>query len=165
MIEVEELSNVEILEVLKRVDYGHLACSLYDKPYVVPVHYAFEDGVIFIYTTEGKKSEMIAVNPNICLQVEDVTDEQHWESVIVYGEAGPIMDEAARERALELIVAINPTLTPAVSIHWMDNWVRENIEVVYKIIPVEMTGRRAVERTHGKAHLVPGGDPSNVRIL
>lgn len=158
MIEVEELSNGEILEIVKRVGYGHLACSLYDEPYVVPVHYAFDDGEIFIYTTEGKKSEIIKVNPRVCLQIEEVTDDQHWQSVIINGEAGPIREEADREKALKLIVAINPTLTPAVSVHWMDNWIRDNVEVIYRIIPLTMTGRRAVEYTRESASLVPGTD-------
>ncbi|MBK9766330.1 MAG: hypothetical protein IPP63_04580 [Chloracidobacterium sp.] len=58
-------------------------------------------------------------------------------------------DHVERERILALIAEINPTLTPAVSIHWMDNWIRENIEVIYRIVPLEMNGRRAV-RTDDK---------------
>ena len=144
MIEVEELSHAEILEVLARLDYGHLACSLNDQPYIVPIHYAYDDGEIYIYTTEGKKSDILKVNPRVSLQAEDVADNQNWVSVIVNGEAGRVMDPVEREKALKLIVAINPTLTPAVSVHWMDSWVRENIEVIYKIIPLELSGRRAV---------------------
>jgi len=156
MIEVDELNNAEIVNILHRVGYGHLGCSVGDQPYVVPVHYAFDDREIYLYTTDGKKSTIIDENPLVCLQVEDVEDNQHWESVIVNGKAARVRDEAARERALRMIVEVNPTLTPAVSIHWMDNWVRENIEVIYRIVPFEMTGRRAVERTSGPANLVPG---------
>jgi len=165
MIEVEELSHGEILEVLAKLDYGHLACSINDTPYVVPVYYAYDDGDIYIYTTEGKKSQIINVNPRVCLQAEIVSDNQNWESVIVSGEAGRVRNDAEREKALRLIAAINPTLTPAVSIHWMDNWVRENIEIIYKIIPLELSGRRAVQRTSDDVPLVPGGDPERGMIL
>ena len=147
MIQIEELSNTEINLILSRVGYGHLACSRDDQPYVVPVHYAFVDGQIFIYTTEGKKFEIIRVNPLVCLQVEEVTDNQHWTSVIVEGVAEQITNPAEREKAVKLVVAVNPTLAPAISIRWMDNWVRENIEVVYRVTSTATSGRRTVNKT------------------
>ncbi len=146
MIQVEEPSNAEINQILSRVGYGHLACSRDDQPYVVPVHYAFLNGEIFIYTTEGKKFEIIQGNPLVCLQVEEVTDNQHWASVIVEGVAEQITKPAEREKAVKLVVAVNPTLTPAISIRWMDSWVRENIEVVYRITPTTTSGRRTVNK-------------------
>src|SRR5258708_29413747 len=112
MIEVREMDNNEIVELLSRIGYGHLACSLRDQPYLVPIHYAYEGPKIYIYTTEGKKSEIIEKNPRICLQVEDVQDNKHWKSVIVTGEAERLTDEDKREAALKAIVIANPTLTP-----------------------------------------------------
>jgi nitroimidazol reductase NimA-like FMN-containing flavoprotein (pyridoxamine 5'-phosphate oxidase superfamily) len=156
MIEVKELSDSEIVELLQRTGYGHLACSRDDEPYVVPVHFAYDEGEIYIYTTEGKKYEMIKVNPRVCLQAEEVADNQHWRSVIVDGEAIQIVDEKDREQAMELITAVNPTLTPAVSIHWMDSWVRENIEVIYRVHPLRMSGRRSSAEMGGRVSVVPG---------
>ncbi|MBX7055965.1 MAG: pyridoxamine 5'-phosphate oxidase family protein [Pyrinomonadaceae bacterium] len=158
MLEVQELSRPQIIELLERLDYGHLACSLNDHPYVIPVHFAYDNGEIFIYTTEGKKSRILAANPRVCLQFEEVIDNQNWVSVIVDGEAARVTDAKERERILGLIVAINPTLTPAVSIHWMDNWVRENIEVLYRIVPLEINGRRAARNTDETGQLVPSID-------
>jgi uncharacterized protein len=146
MIEVREMSDKGIEELLSRVGYGHLACSLDDQPYVVPIHYAYDIRNIYVYTTEGKKSEIIEKNPHVCLQIEDVRDNKHWKSVIVTGIAKRLTDEKKRKTALQAIVDVNPTLTPAVSIQWMDNWVRENIEVIYSIRPVKITGREAVAR-------------------
>ncbi|MBK9766329.1 MAG: pyridoxamine 5'-phosphate oxidase family protein [Chloracidobacterium sp.] len=62
MLEVEELSRPQIVELLDRIDYGHLACSLNDLPYVIPVHFVHDNGEIFVYTTEGKKSRILSVN-------------------------------------------------------------------------------------------------------
>ena len=87
MIEVREMDDREINDVLTHVGYGHLACSLNDEPYLVPIHYAYAPPNFYVYTTEGKKSEMIGKNPRVCLQVEDVTDNKHWKSVIVTGRA------------------------------------------------------------------------------
>ena len=164
MLEVEDLYESEIGEVLGRVGFGHLACCRDDRPYVVPVHYAYDAGTIFIYTTEGKKFESIRENPNVCMQVEDVTDNHHWTSVIVDGVAEQIEHGPEHDRALRLIVAENPTLTPAVSIRWMDDWVRENIEVVYRIIPKATSGRRSVNRL-GDAQFVPPDDKAKKNII
>jgi hypothetical protein len=48
---------------------------------------------------------------------------------------------------MEFITAVNPTLTPAISIHWLDNWVRANVDVVYRITPATLTGRTTLDRT------------------
>lgn len=144
MLEVGEMSDVEIVKVLLGMNYGHLACSMNNKPYVVPVNFIFDGDEIFIYTTDGKKSRIIDTNPQVCLQTEDVTDRQHWHSVIIDGIAERIIDPVERERVMKMIIANNPTLTPALSIHWMDNWVRENIEIVYRIKPTMTSGRRSV---------------------
>lgn len=161
MIEVKDLSEGEITGILSRVGYGHLACCRNDRPYVVPVHYAYEDGIIFIYTTEGKKYEIIKENPNVCLQIEEVVDDHQWQSVIVDGDAEQLSAGAERDRAIELIVARNPTLTPAVSIRWLDEWVRENREVVYRVTPTATSGRRSTDRTGSTPFVPPGPNAKN----
>jgi nitroimidazol reductase NimA-like FMN-containing flavoprotein (pyridoxamine 5'-phosphate oxidase superfamily) len=145
MIAIEEMSNGQIKELLKRIGYGHLGVTRGTHPYVVPIHFAYDDPYIYIYTTEGKKTEIIRDNPEICLQVEDIRSDKDWESVIVTGEAARITGKEERERALEFILAVNPTLTPAISIRWMDSWVRENVEVIYRIMPRMLTGRATIE--------------------
>lgn len=143
MIEVQEMANEEIEEVLQSVGYGHFACARNNKPYVVPISYAYSKPNIYIYTTEGKKSDIIKDNPQVCLQIEDVIHNGNWRSVVFNGKAELITDREEREDVLKLILKTNPTLTPAISIRWMDNWVRENREMVYRIRPTSVTGRSA----------------------
>lgn len=147
MIEIEDLTRDEAVELLESIGYGHLACSRDDRPYVVPVHYAFADGNVYVYTTEGKKSDIIKANPNVCLQVEDVTTDRDWRSVIVEGKAERVSAGDERDLVIGLISKINPTFTPAVSIRWLDSWVRENVEVIFRIVPENISGRRGVDRT------------------
>ena len=141
MIQVDEMERDEVLDVLERVGYGHLACSLKDVPYIVPINYVYSEGVIYIYTTEGRKYEIIRTNPNVCLQVEDVKANDDWQSVIVIGKAVQVDDADEREEVLRKVTKRNPTLTPAISVRWMDDWIRENREVIYRLEPEEMTGR------------------------
>ncbi len=147
MVEVQEMNDDESKKLLARVGYGHLGLVRDTHPYVVPIHYAYDEPHIYIYTTEGKKTEIIEANPEVCLQVEDVTDENHWQSVIITGDAVQLTEKEEIARAMKFILATNPRLTPAMSIHWMDAWVRSNYEVVYRIKPKTITGRTTVERS------------------
>lgn len=146
MIEIEEMRESEAREVLGTLDYAHLAVAKDNIPYVVPVHFAFDGANLFVYTTEGKKADIIRVNPEICLQAEDVQDNENWKSVMVVGTAQQLTSEDDRQKALDLILKVNPKLTPAISIRWMDNWVRENVEVIYRITPRSITGRQTIKR-------------------
>jgi len=156
MIEVQEMSDSEIEEVLARIGYGHLACARDDRPYIVPINYAYQKPDIFIYTTAGLKTEIINANPHVCLQVEEVIDNEDWRSVVVNGDAEQIIDRKDREAAIKLIRSTNSTLTPAISIRWVDNWIRENVEVVYRMKPSMVTGRSSVKVKISSAFAQPG---------
>jgi nitroimidazol reductase NimA-like FMN-containing flavoprotein (pyridoxamine 5'-phosphate oxidase superfamily) len=145
MIEVQEMTNKEMEAVLRRVGYGHLACARDNRPYIVPIHYAYDKPNIYVYTTEGMKTDIIKDNPQVCLQIEEVVGNDDWRSIVVNGDAEQITDRNEREEAVKLILSINPTLTPAISIRWMDDWVRENREIVYCIKPGIVTGRSSVK--------------------
>jgi nitroimidazol reductase NimA-like FMN-containing flavoprotein (pyridoxamine 5'-phosphate oxidase superfamily) len=145
MLEVTDMTFGEIENLLDRVRYGHLGCANHNHPYVVPVHFAYDDRTIYIYTTEGKKSDMIDANSEVCLQVEEVIDDENWTSVVVVGDAEKLIDSKDREKAFAAITAANPTLTPALSYRWVDKWVREqkDTEVIYRINRKTITGRKA----------------------
>lgn len=151
MVQVEEMSNEDCKDLLQRVNYGHFGVSRESVPYVVPVHYAYDTRDVFIFTTEGKKTDIINENPQVCLQVEEIIDEKQWQSVIVTGEAVRLTGEKETAHAMDFILAENPKLTPALSIRWMDQWIRANVDVVYKITPTQMTGRTTVDRLN-KTH-------------
>ncbi len=158
MIEVEEMRRNEIDNLVSEVCYGHLGLSTNEQPYIVPVHYVYDGSAIYVYTTEGKKTDMLRQNPRVCLQIERVIDDRNWKSVIVTGQAMLVTDAEERNKALEEIGKVNPTLTPAVSIRWMDSWVRENVEAILRIDPDFMTGRASVDRSETGTPLVPGGE-------
>lgn len=138
------MANDEIRTLLETVKYAHFAVSLDDQPYIVPVHYAYEEPNFYIYTTDGRKAEIIRKNPQVCLQVEEVIDNTKWQSVIVEGVAEQLTTRKEIEKAMELLLDVNPTLTPAISIRWMDNWIRENREIIYRITPSRISGRTTV---------------------
>ena len=141
MIEILEMRDNEIEDLLARAGYGHLGCARNNQPYVVPIHYAYDGNELFIYTTAGLKSEMIESNPSVCLQVEEIDKNGAWRSIIVMGEAHQIVDRLEREEAVALLQESNPTLLPALAIKWSKDWIRKNVEVVYKIKILNQSGR------------------------
>lgn len=139
--QIVDLGNDDIDRLLEDVNFGHLGLCRNNLPYVVPIHFAYDDPNIYFYTTEGLKTEIIDENPNICLQVEDICDPLNWRSVIVTGRAKRLTADGEINTAMKLIKRVNPKLVPAWSIRWMDDWIRTNIDVVYQITPEFKVGR------------------------
>ena len=145
MIQVEEMTSQESQLLLREIGYGHLGCADKDgRPYVVPIHYAYDEPDIYIFTTEGMKTEYIDANPEVCLQVEDVRDSTHWQSVVANGRAERLTKADDTERAMQFITQHNPSLTPAISELWIDSWGRANVSLIYRIRPHLLSGRKTV---------------------
>lgn len=144
MIELEEMAAKEVHALLERVHYGHLGCARENRPYVVPIHYAYADPDIYIFTTEGMKTEFIAANPEVCLQVEEVVDPTNWKSVIATGKAERLADKEEIEHAMQHITKTNPTLTPALNKMWIDPWGRASNITLYRMRPDVISGRKTL---------------------
>src|SRR5436853_6391599 len=115
MLKVEDMSPAEMHALLQRESFGHLGCSNDGRPYVLPMNYAYDGKELYFFTTEGMKTQFIEANPQVCLQVEEITDSTHWRSVMVIGKAEEITKREETQRAIKLITERNPSLTPAIS--------------------------------------------------
>jgi nitroimidazol reductase NimA-like FMN-containing flavoprotein (pyridoxamine 5'-phosphate oxidase superfamily) len=142
MLKVEDMSHDEMHELLERQSFGHLGCARDGRPYVVPMNYAFDGKDLFFFTTEGMKTQFIEANPEVCLQVEEVTDPSHWRSVMVIGRAQKLTQTEDVRRAMQSILKRNPSLTPAISATSLDTWGRAVDIALYRIDPEIMDGRK-----------------------
>lgn len=100
---VHEMSAEECRAFLARSSMGRLGCSLNDQPYVVPISFAYEGDFIYIFSTVGQKIVWMRANPKVCIQIDEIKSESHWESVIVsgrYQELGEHAVERAHARDL-----------------------------------------------------------------
>jgi uncharacterized protein len=61
--------------------------------------------------------------------------------VIVMGQAKRLTATADIDRAMQLIKARNPSLSPALNRTWIDSEGRPEVIVIYRIHPIEMSGR------------------------
>jgi uncharacterized protein len=91
---VREMSEHECLEMLAARHLGYLACAHENRPYVVPIHYAFENTKLYSFSLPGKKTEWLRANPHACLHVDDLKRHDHWHSVLIEGKYQELPDTA-----------------------------------------------------------------------
>lgn len=144
MLQIEDMSMQEMQALLERVGFGHLGCARDGRPYVIPINYSYDPQNIYIFTTEGTKTAFMEANPQVCLQVEEIEDPLHWQSVMITGRAERITAPDELEHAMQRITCSNPTLTPAINATRIDVWGRANNVRIYRIHPEIIDGRKTV---------------------
>jgi nitroimidazol reductase NimA-like FMN-containing flavoprotein (pyridoxamine 5'-phosphate oxidase superfamily) len=146
---IHELTGDQCREVLGRAGLGRLACSRFDQPYVVPIHFSFdaEKDCIYAFSTVGQKVQWMRENPKVCLEVEEIDDKTSWTTVVVFGRYEEIHQSSgegqARARAEQLFAARPGWWLPAAA----KVPGRERPDVVVCRIQIErLTGRRTARR-------------------
>ena len=144
MLKVEDMAPAEMQALLQRESFGHLGCARDGRPYVLPMNYAYDGKDLYFFTTEGMKTQFIEANPQVCLQVEEITDSTHWRSVMVIGKAEQLTNAEEMQRAMKLITERNPSLTPAISATELDALGRAVDIALYRITPELIDGRKTL---------------------
>jgi nitroimidazol reductase NimA-like FMN-containing flavoprotein (pyridoxamine 5'-phosphate oxidase superfamily) len=105
-MEVNEMPAEECKAVLEHASLGRLGCSYENQPYVVPIHFAYDSGYLYVFSTFGQKVKWMRANPKVCVQTDQAQNQSEWISVIVNGEyeelAGP-QYTAERKHASSLL--------------------------------------------------------------
>lgn len=102
----------EIEATLRRSRLGRIGCCANDRPYVVPITYAYDDGFVYAYSSLGRKIEIMREQPLICFEVEEIDGPSSWRCVIAEGEYEEICDESMRRDALARLGLKSDNLTP-----------------------------------------------------
>lgn len=144
---LRDLAKAECEEILARERYAHLGCIDGEEPHVVPITYAYEDGYLYGFTFEGAKILVLRKNPVMCVQVEKLTSEHHWESVMCWGKYEEISEPEEVQRVKLLFAQrhgdailghMDPPVTPGVH----ESHPRSTKKpVIYRMRPYRMTGR------------------------
>jgi nitroimidazol reductase NimA-like FMN-containing flavoprotein (pyridoxamine 5'-phosphate oxidase superfamily) len=100
-----EMSPSEINEFVLSQKVGRLGCHFDGETYVVPVIYGWDADCIYVYTTEGKKIDMMRENRRVCFEIDEHLASGGWRSVIAQGMFEELDgDDAAR--ALQIITEL-----------------------------------------------------------
>lgn len=101
--------------VLKQAMVGNLGLSGGDWAYVVPISFAYDDGIVSFHGGGSLKASLLEAGGHVCLaaltppdlmRTDDPCDDNfRYESVLAFGAVELLQDAAARERALRAIVA------------------------------------------------------------
>jgi len=95
----------------------HLGLVDDGRPYVVPLNFGREGEALYVHcAAEGRKLRCLSAQPHVCVEVERLDRvtkgpsacgqwTSHYESVIGFGTAHVVADEAERERGLQAIMA------------------------------------------------------------
>lgn len=106
----------EIEDILHLEKVMHLALADNNIPFIVPVFYTFDGTSLYFHSAKvGTKMEILRRNNNVCFEVSismgvisadsACNFEAKHRTVIGFGKAIPVEDEAEKIRALDLIVS------------------------------------------------------------
>lgn len=131
------LSQDEIEALLRRRRIGRIGCCVDDRPYVVPVTYAYDGSAVYVLSGPGRKIDAMRADPRVCFEVEEIDESGgtvDWRSVIADGVYEELTDDGERRAALTLLGKIcpkSPTCMPVIPAAM----------IVFRIDLTEKTGR------------------------
>lgn len=142
-----DLNETQIENLLKSQAMGRLAVAAGNQPYIVPVTYAYDGKSIYGQTNFGTKLEMVRKNPNVCFEVDTMTDMANWQCVLVFGKFEELTAEEA-EKAREILFNRVFTLMTSSTIHLHEHAGAGQVDdsnrikdVMYRINIKQVTGR------------------------
>ena len=141
------LNPEEIENVLHSQLLGRIGCHTDNTTYIVPISYVYDGEYIYAHTHLGMKISIMRKNPEVCFEVENMSNMANWKSVICWGEFEEVTNKTDRHMALEKlqdrILPSFTSVTTKLSPQWpfrSDNI--DNIKgVVIRIRLAKKTGR------------------------
>ena len=109
---IEYLNTDASLTLLREGRIGRIGFVVDGEPYVVPVNYIFDGVSIYAHARLGHKIQALRIAPRACLQVDRISDDHHWSSVLAHGEYEEITDPDERLQVYRKLLARFPKLTP-----------------------------------------------------
>ncbi|HTE85114.1 MAG TPA: pyridoxamine 5'-phosphate oxidase family protein [Dehalococcoidia bacterium] len=110
-----ELNDREIDALLETRRYGRLGYSLDGEIYIVPINYAWANGILYGHATKGSqfagnatygtKVRGIRQNDRVAFEVDEIDDPTRWRSVLLHGRVVELTDRQAKQEAFARIVA------------------------------------------------------------
>jgi len=147
--EKEITKRDELDQIIHNSLICHLSCSLNDQPYVVPLSFGYDGNAVYFHTArEGKKNDILSVNPHVCLgfehEIQILPDSNlaclwsfRYQSVIATGIAEVINNPQDRLYAIKQIM-----------LHFSDgDWEVSEKELsritIWQVILTEVTGKKS----------------------
>lgn len=143
---IHDMTRSEIDDMLNHLGIGNLACSVDDKPYIVPLRFVHNAGYLYSLTTEGKKMELMRANRNVCVSFSEYHATNNWRSLIISGHFEEIPKLLSKDsvyyRAHELLASSPEWWEPAYVKTILRGEERPLEPVYFRISILETTGHK-----------------------
>ena len=130
-----ELDIMQIDHFLLSQAVGRIACTDGKRPYIVPVTYVYDGKDIIGQAKEGMKVEIMRANPNVCFEVDVMSNTANWQSVILFGTFHELKGKKSRTARDYLFNHVWPLLTSS-RIHTHQHEVIDEIDDSNRVKPV-----------------------------
>lgn len=99
------LSEQTIDNFLQRHYFGRLGFVLDGEVYVIPINYGYDGVRLYGHASPGMKVSGMRQHPYVALEVDEIRDPAHWQSVLVHGRFVELREAAAKQAAFKRILA------------------------------------------------------------
>lgn len=141
------LNDKQIDTLLSKQFIGRIGCHAGDKTYVVPVTYVLDGNQLICHSREGFKIDMMRTNPEVCFQVDEISNMANWQSIVLWGrfeELHGSESKAAMEKLINRLknIITSETAHPHEPVDSADRRDTKGFSaVIYRIVIHQRTGR------------------------
>lgn len=145
---MKEMTDDEIMELVRDRGLGHLALAKGGDAYAIPIFYAFDRGTFYFHSHHGVKEEYLEKTGEACLVIARVDSPRVWESAQVFGSVQKITSGEELRRAEEAlrIVPVPPAMGTTEGGRSRRT---EEDTFVWSLEVYSMTGRKSVPESSG----------------
>jgi nitroimidazol reductase NimA-like FMN-containing flavoprotein (pyridoxamine 5'-phosphate oxidase superfamily) len=106
------LTDREIDDLLRTSRLGRIACTANDRPYLIPISYAYDGEDIYCSSVYGRKIQVMREQPLVCFEVEAIENESSWKCVIAEAVYEELNDRNEREAAMAQLAPADSRFVP-----------------------------------------------------
>jgi nitroimidazol reductase NimA-like FMN-containing flavoprotein (pyridoxamine 5'-phosphate oxidase superfamily) len=143
---ITELTEEASIQLLARAHLGRLACVQGSQPYVMPIYFVYHQHCLYSFSTAGQKIEWMRVNPLVCVQTDQIVNQEQWQSVVASGRYEELPDTpdwaVERTTASALLQRNAVWWEPGMAKTTLKTGERSMLPVLFRIHLTRISGRR-----------------------
>lgn len=150
---IRNLSKKENAYVLKQNYIGHLAYTFFNRPYVIPITYFYDEAnnAIICYSGEGHKISAMRKNPAVALEVSEIDSVNNWRSVLVHGNYEELEGSNARAQlhsfslGVKNLILMNEQIELDYLSEFSSKIYRGDVPIVFRILIDDISGKERMK--------------------
>lgn len=141
---INEMSELDIRDMIQHTQIGRLGYILDNRPYVVPLGFRFSGGSLYSFTTDGQKTEAMRKNAAVCILFDHIVSRTQWRSVVVNGHYREIIREEEKASIVNMMASEPTWWEPAYTKTITGGGEQRKLEPVFFRVDIESaTGHQA----------------------